>query len=296
MKKILYSIALILPSGSTFAQGKFVEITNLTILGSTYMHILIVVFIITALLVLLASLALLKSYKVIATELANPTPFIKPPAIPVIAYDEFAAVEKSKPGIWPKLLGLRPIEEEKDLIIADHNYDGIHELDNPIPAWFMWLFYATIGFAVVYLVYFHVLPYGKMQEEEYAIEMKLAKENQVALLAKSPNKIDENSVKESTELSVLTGGKAVYTTSCLACHGDKGQGIVGPNLTDNYTLHGNDVSSIFKTIKYGIPEKGMISWDKLLSAKQISDVSNYIISLEGTNPPNPKASQGVKNQ
>ena len=156
----------------------------------------------------------------------------------------------------------------------------------------MWLFYATIFFAVVYLLNFHVLGYGKMQEEEYAIEMKEAAAAKIAYLAKSANNVDENNVKEDP--SKITAGAAIYNANCVACHGDKGQGIVGPNLTDKFWIHGGSIGNIFKTIKYGVPEKGMISWEKTLSPKQMAEVSNFIVSLKGSNPPSPKAPQGVE--
>ncbi len=158
----------------------------------------------------------------------------------------------------------------------------------------MWLFYGTIAFAFVYLVYYHVLDIGMMQEEEYEIEMAEAKADREVFLASSANNIDESSVKENKDAATLEAGKSIYATNCIACHGDKGQGSVGPNLTDPFWIHGGTVGSIFKTIKYGVPEKGMISWEKTLSPKQISDVSNYIISLKGSNPPNGKAPQGEK--
>lgn len=294
MKRLFLSLLSVLPSaGAALAQEKPAEIIQPPISGNMYMHILIIVLIITTLIVLLASLAALKAVKVIAKELTDPVPYVKPAPVPLMEYEEWAALQKSKPGIWTRILGLKPITEEKDMML-DHEFDGITELDNPTPAWFMWLFYGTIIFAVVYLVYFHVLRYGKMQEEEYAVEMKLAKAERNVYLAKSADNIDENSVKESKESAVISAGQSVFNTNCIACHGDKGQGLVGPNLTDEYWLHGGKISNVFKTIKYGVPEKGMISWEKTLTPKQISDVSNFILSLKGTNPPNPKAPQGNK--
>ena len=292
MKRLLYVLPLLLSSGAVLAQDKPAVITQPVSSGNMNMSILIVVLIITAILILLACIALLKATNVISKELSNPTPFEKPVEVPLLIYEEYAAKEKAKPSIWTKILQLRPIEEEKDMMM-DHSFDGITELNNPIPAWFMWLFYSTIVFAFVYLVYFHILG-GMMQEEEYAVEMNAAKIEQKAYLAKSANKIDENSVKENKEGSIITAGQAVFKTNCLACHGEKGQGTVGPNLTDEYWLHGGTINNVFKTIKYGVPEKGMISWEKLLTPKQMAEVSNYVISLKGSNPANGKAPQGDK--
>ncbi|PJJ83539.1 cbb3-type cytochrome c oxidase N-terminal domain-containing protein [Mucilaginibacter auburnensis] len=206
-----------------------------------------------------------------------------------------AFAKKEKVSTVNRLLSLRPLSEEKDLII-EHEYDGIQELDNPTPAWFMYLFYGTIVFAFVYLMVYHVLGVGQLQDEEYKTEMAVANKQKEAFLAKSGSNIDEKSVKLSTDPGDLAAGKSVFTASCAPCHGVQGQGVVGPNLTDDYWLHGGSVNAIFKTIKYGVTDKGMPTWEKQLSPKQIADVANYIKSLHGTNPPNPKEPQGQKEE
>ena len=208
-------------------------------------------------------------------------------------YEYVLEPTKHKLTIWEKLLSLRPLAEEKDLEM-DHSYDGIVELDNPPPAWFMWLFYVTIVFGAVYLLNYHVFKLGKLQEEEYVVEMKQAAVQQKIFLAKSANRVDENSVKLTADAGVLSAGSAIFKQHCVACHGEKGQGIVGPNLTDEFWIHGNKISDVFRTIKYGVPDKGMISWEKQLTPKQMADVSNYIKSLKDTHPANPKAPQGNK--
>lgn len=295
MKKVIYLIPLLLSGGITFAQQKPAEVLPQAKSGDIHMEILIAAVIATAVIILAAASAVLRTVKIISTELAKPEPVMRPSPAPMLEFEEWAALQKAKPGMLTRILGLRPISEEKDILI-EHQFDGIAELDNPTPAWFMWLFYGTIAFGIVYILTYHVFDYGKMQEEEYAIEMKTAKAQQTAYLAKSANNIDENSVQESKEGSVISSGQAIYNSNCVACHGDKGQGVVGPNLTDAYWLHGGKINDIFKSIKYGIPEKGMISWEKTLSPKQISDVGNYILSLQGSNPPNAKAAQGVKGE
>lgn len=251
-----------------------------------YANLLLIAVLITLSLALIATLVLLRTVKIVSSKLLGET---------VTEQVVVAAKESTpeKPGLWTRLLELRPVSEEKD-IMMEHQFDGISELDNPTPAWFMWLFYATIVFAIVYLSYYHVFHLGKMQEEEYAIEMKAATAEKVAYLAKSADNVDENSVKLSTDNAVLSSGQAIFKDNCVACHGEKGQGMVGPNLTDEYWLHGGKIDKIFKTIKYGVPEKGMISWEKTLSPKQMSDLANYIISLKDTHPENPKAAQGNK--
>ncbi len=290
MKKLIYLLPAFLISVSASAQEASLPVKEAS--GDIYTEILIAVLILTALIILIASLAMLKAFRVVAYEMRNPTPFSAPrETIEPLDYEAWEEKRKSKPGIWTRLLSLKPLSEEKDLIM-EHEFDGIAELDNPTPAWFMWLFYGSIVFAIGYMMYFHVLDYGKMQEEEYEIEMAEAKIAKEAYLAKAGNNIDENSVKEDLSAEATASGQAVYNTNCVACHGDKGQGTVGPNLTDSFWLHGGSVNNVFKTIKYGVPEKGMIPWEKTLSPKQIADVSNYIISLKGSNPPNAKAPQG----
>lgn len=201
-----------------------------------------------------------------------------------------------KTSLWNRIMGLRPISEEKDLMM-EHEFDGIAELDNPTPAWFMVLFYGTMIFAVVYMFSYHVMDWGKLQEQEYADELKQAEEDKIALLMKpgnKSNKINENNVEQSSDPQVLQAGGALFKNACAACHGDNAQGLVGPNLTDEFWLHGGTIKEIFKTIKYGVPEKGMISWEKTMNAKQISDIANYILSIQGSKPAGAKAPQGTK--
>lgn len=293
MKKLLYVLLTFALPSLTFAQVQAPVDIKSSSSGNLYLELLIGAFIITALIILMAALSMLKAFRVIAREMLSPTPFTRAEFVLPKECSAWNEEKKNVPGIWTKLLGLKPLSEEKDIMI-EHQFDGISELDNPTPAWFMWLFYSTIAFAIVYMVYFHVLDYGLMQEEEYEIEMAAAKAEREVFLASSSNKIDESSVKENLDPGTLGSGKSLYASNCIACHGDKGQGSVGPNLTDPYWIHGGTIGSIFKTIKYGVPEKGMISWEKTLTPKQISEVSNYIISLKGSNPPNGKAPQGNK--
>ena len=201
--------------------------------------------------------------------------------------------KKPKGEVWQKLLSLRPLAEEKELLIA-HDYDGIQELDNPIPAWFMYLFYATIIFAAGYLLTYHVFKVAPLQYDEYKIEMAQADIAKKIYLSKEANRVDENTVKLTTDPAVLASGQAVFKTTCVPCHGEHAQGNVGPNLTDDYWLHGGKINDLFKTIKYGVLSKGMPTWEKQLSPKQISDVANFIKSLHGTNPAGAKEPQGVK--
>ena len=200
---------------------------------------------------------------------------------------------KPKGEVWNKLLSLKPLSEEKSLVM-EHEYDGIQELDNPIPTWFMYLFYITIAFAICYLLVYHVFGIGQLQYDEYKTEVAQAKAAQQLYLSKQANRVDENTVKLVSDPQVISAGRAIFQQSCMPCHGDHAQGNVGPNLTDDYWLHGGKINDVFKTIKYGVLAKGMPTWEKQLSPKQISDVANYVKSLRGTNPAGAKAPQGTK--
>lgn len=284
----LVAFATPLVAQTTTAQPAPADATSSLLINTTVFVLVFVTLVLFAVL-----LVLLRVIKLLAKELLNPTSLPAVKRVKREEYEVWEAQQKAKPSIWNKLLSLKPISEEKDIML-EHNFDGITELDNPTPPWFMWLFYATIAFAVVYLVHYHVAGTGKMQDEEYVAEMQQAQAEKTALLAKTANKIDENSVKQSTDESSLSAGKGLFAANCVACHGDKGQGLVGPNLTDNFWIHGGSINNVFKTIKYGVPEKGMISWEKTMTPKQMADLSNYILSLKGTNPPNPKEPQGTK--
>lgn len=185
--------------------------------------------------------------------------------------------------------------EDEDSILLDHNYDGIKELDNNLPPWWKYMFYATILSGVIYLVHFHVLKTGDLQTAEYDKAMAQAKIEVDEYMKTSANNVDENTVKLLTEASDITAGKDVFTANCAACHGATGGSTpngIGPNLTDDYWLHGGGLQDVFKTIKYGWAEKGMKSWKEDLSPMQIAQVTSYIKSLKGTNPPNGKSPQG----
>lgn len=182
------------------------------------------------------------------------------------------------------------VENEKDILL-DHNYDGIKELDNSLPPWWKYGFYFTIVWGIVYLIYYH-LGSGPSSEKEYNDEVALAQLQIEEYMKKSANAVDENSVTLASDATNLDAGKTIYMDNCAACHGRLGEGGVGPNLTDDYWLHGGSIKDVFKTIKYGVPAKGMKAWQAELSPSQIRQVASYIKSLYGTNPPNAKEKQG----
>ncbi len=192
--------------------------------------------------------------------------------------------------LWETINQFKPLEEEGNMDTG-HNYDGIRELDNITPPWFVAGFAATILFAAVYLYRYHIAESMPFQEEEFAVEMKAAQALQDSLLKLEGNKIDENSVTLLGSSEIALGAKT-FTANCAACHGDKGQGGVGPNLTDEYWIHGGNIKDVFKTIKYGYVDKGMKSWKDDFSPKQIAQLASFIKSLKGSNPPGAKEKQG----
>lgn len=191
---------------------------------------------------------------------------------------------------WETINQFKPLEEE-DNMDTGHNYDGIRELDNITPPWFVAGFAATIIFAAIYLYRYHIAESAPLMLEEYAIEMKAAQTLQDSLLKLEGNKVDENSVA-MLDAAGIESGKKIFTANCVACHGDKGQGGVGPNLTDEYWIHSGSIKDVFKSIKYGWVEKGMKSWKDDFSPTQIAQLASYVKSLKGSNPPGAKEKQG----
>ncbi|UPK70342.1 cbb3-type cytochrome c oxidase N-terminal domain-containing protein [Chitinophaga filiformis] len=181
-------------------------------------------------------------------------------------------------------------EMEEDM---GHDYDGIRELNNPTPPWWRWGFYFSIVFAVVYVWRFQIAHSAPSQVEELAIAEAAAAEAKAEYLKNAANNIDENSVTLLTGADDIASGQKIFSTSCAPCHGPQAQGVVGPNLTDDYWLHGGQVKNVFTTIKYGVPEKGMKSWKDDFSPKQLAQLTSYIKSIRGSNPPNPKEPQGT---
>ena len=184
-----------------------------------------------------------------------------------------------------------PIEQEGE-IMMHHNYDGIRELDNSLPPWWINMFYITIAFAGIYMYYYHWGGNGPSQKQEYEQQMEVAQKEKAIALSRMANAVDESNVTALTEPARLAEGELIYKANCLACHGQYGEGTVGPNFTDDYWIHGGGIKNMFKTIKYGVPEKGMIAWAAQLNPADMQKVASYILTLRGTNPPNPKAPQG----
>ncbi|HND88787.1 MAG TPA: cbb3-type cytochrome c oxidase N-terminal domain-containing protein [Saprospiraceae bacterium] len=184
-----------------------------------------------------------------------------------------------------------PQEREGDITL-DHNYDGIRELDNHLPPWWVNMFILTIIWAVGYMYFYHWGGSGPSQQQEYENSLEKAKKEIAVALAGKAEVVDESNVAALTDAGAIADGEQIFKNVCAACHGQKGEGTVGPNLTDDHWLHGGGIKNVFKTIKYGVPEKGMIAWSAQLKPSDMQKVASYILTLHGTNPPNPKAPQG----
>jgi cytochrome c oxidase cbb3-type subunit III len=195
-----------------------------------------------------------------------------------------------KISFWDKFNAVVPIEKEQDIML-DHDYDGIKELDNSLPPWWKYGFYFTILVGVVYIWYYHAGGNGPSSEQEYIAEVQKGEEAKAAYLAKTAGNIDENNVKMADAAGVEEG-KTIYAKNCAACHAADGGGSVGPNLTDDYWIHGGGLPDVFKSIKYGWQDKGMKSWKDDFSPKQIASVASFVRSLHGTKPAAPKEKQG----
>ena len=207
-----------------------------------------------------------------------------------------AEKEKSFKFTWLKetyqnLLGQTPIEDEGEIIL-DHNYDGIKELDNNLPPWWIYGFYASIVFAAVYLLRYHVFS-GPTQIDELETELADARIAIEAYKKTAKNLVDINTVTKLTEAADLSAGKTIFETNCVACHMADGGGGIGPNLTDPNWILGGDIKSVFKTVSEGGRSgKGMIAWKQQLKPLEMAQVSSYVLTFEGTTPANPKAPEG----
>ena len=175
--------------------------------------------------------------------------------------------------------------------LLDHSYDGIQEYDNPLPRWWVWIFWASILFAPFYVIYYHFGP-GMLAIDKYDQAMvsffdKQAKE----LLAMG--QIDNTLLDGlQDDAAMMKGAKKIFQSKCASCHGIFGEGGIGPNLTDNYWIHGGLPTDIYTTVSDGVPSKGMLAWKRSLRPAELLAVSSYVGTMIGSEPPNAKKPQG----
>jgi len=180
-------------------------------------------------------------------------------------------------------------EHEQDVVL-DHDYDGIQEFDNRLPNWWLFIMYAAIVFALGYWLFLNTYGIGKTLVQRYDQDVKTAQE--LMLARASAGGVTDESLALSAQMpDVVSGGRALFETYCVVCHSDKGQGLVGPNLTDAYWLHGGKPTEILHTITHGVPSKGMAAWGNQLGTTRVEKLVAYVISIKNSNIPG-KAPQG----
>jgi len=178
------------------------------------------------------------------------------------------------------------MNEPEDPLLMEHEADGIRELDNKLPRWWVWLFYGTTGYAIIYLFYYHVLGAGDLMSAEYLKEMKRGDAAKTAAMSRFEKGIA--TLQPSADPAVLKAGEKTFATLCAPCHRPDAGGLVGPNLTDDYWIHGSNFVDNVTTIWNGVPAKGMVTWKNSLKPNQIYEVASYLYTLRGSHPPNPK--------
>lgn len=186
-------------------------------------------------------------------------------------------------------------DDEKALLL-DHNYDGIHELNHPLPMWWVIIFVGTVVFSIPYYFYY-THGSGPSLDQELAADMKVINENKAAYAAKQGgfNEEEYNAYIASDPAKVAQSGKKTYKRKCKACHGAQGEGGIGPNLTDMFWINGDgSTAAIYKVVDKGVVEKGMAAWGEVLGKEKLMAVVEYVKQFKGTNPPNAKAPQGTE--
>jgi cytochrome c oxidase cbb3-type subunit 3 len=178
------------------------------------------------------------------------------------------------------------MSDSKDPLLLHHEADGIQELDNLLPRWWVWLFYLTTIFAVVYMVYYHVLRLGDLQAAHFDREFKAGEQIKAAALSKFEASL--TTLQPSQDPVTLAKGQQTFATLCAPCHRADAGGFVGPNLTDDYWIHGSNFVDNLKVIINGVPEKGMLTWKTMLKPSDIHAVASYIYTLRGSHPKDPK--------
>src|SRR5687768_3172764 len=182
-------------------------------------------------------------------------------------------------------------DPKENVPVLEHDADGIQELDNLLPRWWVWLFWGCNVFAIAYMLYFHTFNMGDLQAAAYVKEARAGEELKNNALAAFESNL--STLQPSTDQSVLNHGSQIYNTYCAPCHRPDGGGLVGPNLTDDYWIHGATYQDNLKTIINGVPEKGMLAWRGVLKPNEVQAVASFIYALRGTKPANAKLPENL---
>jgi len=211
-----------------------------------------------------------------------------------IKIEDPSAVERG-PSLWSqmmdKLTAAVPVSREKEVDLG-HEFDGIRELDNRLPPWWLGLFYGSILFAFVYIYYYHFSGNEWSSRGDYEEEVASAERAARLYRIQQADVVDEENVQFLTDELALEQGEVIFQSNCATCHGEKGEGGVGPNLTDPYWIHGGTINDVFSVIKYGVAEKGMVSWQAQIRPSAMEKVASFIMTLQGTDPPGAKEKEG----
>lgn len=176
--------------------------------------------------------------------------------------------------------------------LLDHEYDGIQEYDNPMPRWWVWLFWGTFYFSLGYFIHYHMTGNGQSVADSYEADLALARE-QEAMRAMGESLTEESLANLMTNEAMMADASSLFIQRCSQCHGNKGEGLIGPNLTDNYWLHGDaTLMSIHQLVAEGVPARGMPAWQKQLRPIELGKIAAYVGTMRGTNVSGPKGPEG----
>ena len=280
-----YTFAAAAPDSTASAGAVIAESSSIAGLSSTSFYILLSVIALEVIILLV----LLNNVKLL----------LKKETTALQGTPEAETVQTPFTSWWEKFNSFKPIKEEAQIDLG-HNYDGIRELDNKLPGWWLYGFYFTIFFAGIYLYRYHVAHSAPLSHEELKIAIEKAEVEKQEYLKKAGDIVTENNAVLLTDAADLAEGKKIFTTICAACHRADGGGQIGPNLTDDYWIHGGTIKDIFHTIQNGVPIEKSFTKSVMLpmgggsfNGKQIERIASYVISLHGSNPPGGLPPQGT---
>lgn len=174
-----------------------------------------------------------------------------------------------------------------------HSYDGIREYDNPLPGWWRAIFWGSIVFAAGYFVWFQVGGYGQTPDQKYRAALAEYQTRKNLRDADDAANVSEDLLKRfASDGAMIEHGAQVFATRCASCHTADGRGLIGPNLTDLYQLHGTTRLDIYRTVRGGVAGTAMPAWGEQLSSGDVVAAASFVITLRGTNVTGGKAPQG----